>query len=1659
MAIPQKLNARYEIKDVLGQGGMGLVFRAYDTVVKRDVALKTLRDAPTRAAMQMFFKECEVLAALSHPNIVEIFDIGEYEEEGKSKPYFVMPVLPGETLDKLIRASSHRLTVERVVDMISQACRGLHAAHERGLIHRDIKPSNLFIMDDDSVKIIDFGVAHMVESGLTVGAKGTLLYMAPEQLQLKPPSTASDIFSLGVVCYEALTRRRPFQGTKESEIAESILNTNPPPAGDLNPAVSQALSRVVHKALAKQPWNRYANAREFSDTLQKGLRNEPVEFFNPARIQPRIERASKAFEQGDHQFAGEILSELEAEGHIDPAIPALKRQIESASRQKTLGQLLESARTRFEHEEYPLSLQKIQEILLLDPANAPALGMKASIENKMTTQKIDDWYRLARQHIENHSFSHAREAIQNVIEVKPNEPQAAQLLAEVDRLEQEYLKLRKEKEELYHLALDAYNTGEVTSALTKLERVLDLDRRAPESTSTDRATAYQNFYNKVRSEHEVIKNSYAEARKHLADRNFAQALAIANDYLTRYPGHALFQALKFDIEEQQRQELSAAIVEIDRQLDAEPDLDRRVHVLEQAISAHPGETHFERQLRPMREKRDLVNSIAAKARYHEERGQHQEALAQWEILKTIYSQYPGLDFEIERVTKRRDQQMRSEAKGRWVEQIDRAMGAGEYARALDLTGDAENEFPADTELDQLRQLAAKSAQRAGEAQELLARGHALASEQHFDEGFATMAKALDLDPRSPAIRAGYVGALIDRARALMDTDRQAAEPLIQKAIEIDPANLLAKSLRTAVVEHKRDQDVIRCFTQARQMRAAGDFEGALRETEQCLAQYPLDARLAQLRDVLTKDVQEGKRNKARTADLAVLEILEQQAASAHGSEMQTIYERARAIAQPWSADADFQRIMSAIEQRVAATQPLPPTFFPAEAGAAGPPTVAAPPELETLSMFGAPPPPEPPAGTFMPPAEPPAAPAPPGLPQAPAAAQAPPPPQSPPKGGNKPKSAVIWGLAAAGLIVVLLIGVLVVVRSRRAATAPGMMRVEVRSAPPGAVVRVNGKIRGTTNFELETAPGTYQIDASLEGYRPLSKSVTIPAKGATPVDLAFEMLPSIVRLVTDLAEAQVTLDDQPRDIVDGQVVFDSVAAGRHTFKLASKAGEASVVFELAPAALPSIPQPPAAKDVAALVVGTFSSRLRIASTVAPAKVELDGQPIGEVTSGGLDLNVQPGTHELTVSDGRTTLKKVIDVGPAPALAVYLQSDQNIGTLVIVSGEEGADVYIDGRKYRRQVPKGGQLRISREPREYRIRVGKEGFQEVSEQVVQLVKGQEKSVVFQLTPIPTTGHLALQGAPAGAQVFVDQNAAGTVQADGSFQFQNLPPGEHTIELRNGTQRSRPVRRAFVAGQTVQIGGADLALRATTGTLRLSVSPSGASVTLARNGTGPRPVQPGSLDLEEGAYTLTATAAGYAEHSEKVQVSPGQTASVNLVLTREQRKVAAATGSGMEAWETAGSWTQDGEWYSHKGGGTILFRHMTAPGTYTFTVMLAQGGGLLRGKSLQWVINYADDRNYLMFRLDRDNFRRIQNISGRRNEVVRKPHGLDLKDAIGATVQMEVAPMSLSVRVRKGDQWTTLDSLSAPDRDFTTGKFGIVVEGKDEVRLSNFGFRPKE
>jgi hypothetical protein len=262
-------------------------------------------------------------------------------------------------------------------------------------------------------------------------------------------------------------------------------------------------------------------------------------------------------------------------------------------------------------------------------------------------------------------------------------------------------------------------------------------------------------------------------------------------------------------------------------------------------------------------------------------------------------------------------------------------------------------------------------------------------------------------------------------------------------------------------------------------------------------------------------------------------------------------------------------------------------------------------------------------------------------------------------------------------------------------------------------------------------------------------------------------------------------------------------------------------------------------------------------------------------------------------------------------------------------------------------------------------------------------------------------------------------------------------------------------FPVGTTVELHGPEVSLRPTFGTLRLTVSTPGARVTLSRAGENQRNINPGAIELDEGSYTVVARAPGYLERSERVQIAAGQTVPLELALTREPppRPPSVKIG-GMEGWENPQNWTQQGEWFERQGRILVLHRDTPQGGTFAFTIMLASGGWLR--KRLEWVVDFRDAQNHVLFQLDKDSLQRTQFISGRKTGI-EKRHGLALKDPIAVTVELEVTPTSITHRVRKGGEWVELDRLSVPGQNFTVGKFGINIEGRDVVRLRDFSFRP--
>jgi hypothetical protein len=269
-----------EILAPLGAGGMGEVYRARDTVLGREVAVKVLPSgfAADPDRLRRFTQEAQAAAALNHPNILAIYHVGDQD----GAPYIVSELLEGETLRDQLRAGS--LPVRRAVDVAMQVANGLASAHDKGIVHRDLKPENLFVTTDGRVKILDFGLAKLtrpedsapegqhatVTAGTGAGmVLGTVGYMSPEQVRAQPVDARTDIFSLGAILYEMVSGKRAFQGDTPADTMSAILREEPPPLNAASAVVPPALERVVRHCLEKNPYERFQSARDLKFDLSE----------------------------------------------------------------------------------------------------------------------------------------------------------------------------------------------------------------------------------------------------------------------------------------------------------------------------------------------------------------------------------------------------------------------------------------------------------------------------------------------------------------------------------------------------------------------------------------------------------------------------------------------------------------------------------------------------------------------------------------------------------------------------------------------------------------------------------------------------------------------------------------------------------------------------------------------------------------------------------------------------------------------------------------------------------------------------------------------------------------------------------------------------------------------------------------------------------------------------------------------------------------------------------------------------------------------------------------------------------------------------------------------------------------------------------------------
>jgi tRNA A-37 threonylcarbamoyl transferase component Bud32 len=1495
---------------------MGVVFRAYDTKTRIDVAIKAMRDISDPVAVELFTKEWSVLAGISHPNIVDVRDVGEFESNGRRTPFFVMPLLSGVTLARLIETSSPRLTSALIVEVMLQVCRGLQAAHERGLIHRDLKPSNIFILNDDSAKIIDFGIVHLAGGESVSGHKGTWQYMAPEATELQPATAASDIFALGVICYEAFTGRRPFARKTALETVEAIRKYTPPPASELNPAVTSLMSMVVHTAMAKHPAHRFSSAREFAETLRKAHLGLPVERFNRSRLLPRIARAKTAFAAADFDLALEIISELQAEGHIDPEIAILRSQIDEAVKQKKVRGLLDAARSRIEQDELPLAIEKLREVFDLDPQNPEAKAMRGTIERRRSECQIEKQLELARQYAKQGDFTQARAALREVLSAHSDDDRAAQLLKEVEEAEQQSIRTRAEKERLYDSAVRAYHKGEISVALEKMEKILAMTREAPDPSSRD--AVYQSFCDQVRSEREELRSAYVEARRSLAEKNFAKTLAACDRLLAQHPGDPLFQALRLETIESERQELAGYIGSIHAQLADEPDLDRRVQILQEACARYPDEPQFQQSIKIERDRRNLIGSIAAKARQYEQSNQFAEALGQWEVLRNIYPRYPALEFEIERLMQRRQWQEKEDARLRLVDQIDRALETRAFIRAQELARTALADWPQDEEFASLERLARQDLERSREAWKLLAEAQRAGDAGRYEEQTALLRRAMESDDRNPAIRPTLAAALIAQARMAIDEDWHKAETLIDEAAALDSGQTALTTLRSMLVDAKRKANVAECEPGPQpQLQADQSSSTVLFSPSQFLRDFPRASGTLVIPRRAARHLQELAQFAGRMRAACVRHV-----ASVKRSRLWTVIRSPRALKHFTHAGP----IMAVAVALVAAAR-----FYPS----AGPRTSTPPPAA--------------------------------------------------------------------------------------------MTKVLIKRTPADAVLAIDGRVQNTPLVNLASS-GAHTVVVSKTGFIPLHRLETPRAQWT--FNLAAE--PLHLRIFTAEQDGAVFLDGREAGKLNSGALPDLEVSpdGRaHKLNVRIPAGELfSATFTASPGARAAI-DPIDTKDL--IAVSSLGPDASVYAGAADRKLLFRSQTPQAIPAGGLQLHgIAPQDHQFTlVAPGNPAFS--IEAGNAPVISFFLKSNPYFPYVIVSADQRDAHLSFDGVEIPR-LPNGNWW-VQRPPGTYALKVAAHGFYDFDQKIT-LAKGDGIGVRADLKPRPAPSVLSIANGTPSAEVIVDGQSIGAVDASGGFSTTQISPGQRSVELRKPGYESRQINVDLVAGQTASLRSRDSAL-IPYGSLQFSITPATAKVQYQQGEQSFEGRTSGSVSVPARRYHVAASADGFQPRSLDVTVQPGESTNVAMALSPIPSEPPVAKPAPPRPME---SLFQDSRGVKAAAGGLLI----TSGATEWLTPGISD---------LSLAVNTPDNKSHLQFWIVAGNSTVVYEFASRRvsrsSMMGGKRQGVTLlklaKDAPSLSLSFHIGKNHITLR------GSAIDDIQSDSQDFTSYRLGVSGDAHFTIR----------
>ena len=554
---PVKKIGKYDVVEVLGQGGMGAVYKAVDPRIGRTVAIKVIKGdfAENPELLKRFYREAQAVGNLQHPNIVIVYDLGE--ENGN--PYLVMEYLDGMPLDKLIAVRQDLAMIQKL-EIVIGVLNALHYAHKRNIVHRDVKPANVQLLKDGHVKLLDFGIAREGNLGQTKTGQvmGTMTYMSPEQLNGEVVDGRSDVFSAGIMLFELLTYSLPFEaGDPTSLIVKRLRGDPPPPLSKYFENYPLDLDEIIARSMARDRDERYNTAEDFAFDLarvEERLKRDMVSHF--------VDQARASIAKSDLAKAKELLSQVLKIDTQHTAAKQLMYEVQATLQREQRGERIQQLRVQAEDaivgKQFDEATSYVDQAIKLDKTDPDLLNLREQIQQaRLRAQQVKKLLNLATVAQQSGQFDMAQKAVEDALALDPDDTDAKVLQASVARslIEQEK---QGQIQQLLQAARREISARQFTAAHDNIRKAESIDPTHPEIPGLKQMVVAGHEQELRRRE---LAQFCTDIEHLLVDSQSTAARDLAETALRKFPGEPKLVKLKAGAETAIEQEERKAFLE------------------------------------------------------------------------------------------------------------------------------------------------------------------------------------------------------------------------------------------------------------------------------------------------------------------------------------------------------------------------------------------------------------------------------------------------------------------------------------------------------------------------------------------------------------------------------------------------------------------------------------------------------------------------------------------------------------------------------------------------------------------------------------------------------------------------------------------------------------------------------------------------------------------------------------------------------------------------------------------------------------------------------------------------------------------------------------------------------------------------------------------